>query len=68
MQVYDGRSQSQSHAQFDANSLKGEDRRLCLLLRFVIRRYGCGQPVLQEGLLRILALANDEGWERGSLS
>ena len=68
MQVYDVRSESQSHAQFDANSLNAEDRRLCSMLRFVIRRSGSCQPVLHKGLLRIPALADDKGCEHGSLS
>jgi hypothetical protein len=65
MKVYDVRSGSQSRQQFDPNSLNAKDRRLCLgsVLRFVIRRYGCDQPVLREDLLSIVALADDAGSE-----
>jgi hypothetical protein len=63
MPVYDVRTGSQPRQQFDPNSLNAKDRRICLgsVLRFVIRRYSRGQPVLREDLLQIVALADDAG-------
>jgi hypothetical protein len=68
MEVYDFRSGSQPRQQFDPNSLNAKDRRLCLgsMLWFVIRRYGRGQPVLREDLLRMLALADDADGKDGA--
>jgi hypothetical protein len=68
MQAYSDRSGSQPRQQFDPNSLKAKDRRLCLgsVLRFVIRRYARGQPVLRKDLLLIVALADDAGGGDGA--
>jgi hypothetical protein len=68
MRVYYVRSGSQSRQQFNPNILNAKDRRLCLgsVLRSAIWRYGCGQPVLREDLLRIVALADDAGGEDGA--
>jgi len=68
MQDYNDHSASQPRLQFDAENLNAKDRRLCLgsMLRFVIRRYGCGQSVLREELLRIVSLADDAGGKNGA--
>jgi hypothetical protein len=62
MAVYDVRSGSQS-PQFDTNGLSPEDRRVLLgsMLRWLMRRYRCGQPVRRNDLCRLPALADDSG-------
>jgi hypothetical protein len=67
MAVYDVRSGSQS-PQFDTNGLSPEDRRVFLgsILRWLMRRYRCGQPVLRSDLCDLTALADDSGPFGGS--
>jgi hypothetical protein len=65
MGVYDVHSGSQPQTFFDVKFLSEEARRLILgsMLRWIVRRYRCGQPVLREELLRIFAFADDAGRE-----
>jgi hypothetical protein len=63
MEVYGVCSGSQEGVQSDTVRLSPDDRRIFLgsMLRLVIRRYSCGQPVLQSDLLRLVSLADDSG-------
>jgi len=68
MEVYDVRSGSQEQPQFHIIELSPEGRRAFLgsMLRLVIRRYSCGQPVLRNDLLRLVTLADDAGASDGA--
>jgi hypothetical protein len=66
MEVYGVCSGSQEGVQSNLDCLNAENRRVFLgsMLRLVIRRYRCGQPVLRDDLRRLVALADDaEGWD-----
>ena len=67
MEVYDVRFGSQEQPQFDTVELSPEDRRIFLgsMLRWVIRRFHSGKPVLRNDLLRLVALADDLGGSDG---
>ena len=66
MEVYDVPLGSQRSVQFDAKCLNAAERRLFLgsMLRLMVRRYGCGQPVLRRELLLLERLADDADGSR----
>jgi hypothetical protein len=68
MKVYKVPSESQSRAHFNGELLGTHARRLMLgaMLRWIMRRYGSGQPVLIRDMRQLVSFADDANGEAQS--